>query len=216
MPEELFRKAIDDALAFGFRGSVNLQHFNEPFQDPRIAGLAAYARGAGGRFSKVYMHSNGDLITERKAAAVDGILDQITVALYDEAGGQPMEPEAAAARQAELTSWFPRTRLVWTTGQHLVTHFSPYENLRAAVAENRGRPCTREVQLRMIIDWRGEMLLCCEDIAGLWSLGNVADRTVAELWLGDRHQSILATLAEAGGRESYGFCRSCPRSGTWD
>lgn len=214
MPVEVFRKVVDDAVAMGFTGSVNLQHFNEPFQDPRIGRLAAYVKDKG-VFSSVYMHSNGDLITRRKAASVDGILDSITVALYDKDGGQPMEPVRAANRRHELSSWFRQTTLTWTTGLHLVTHFSPYANLQDAIAENRLRPCTREVQLRMIVDWRGEMLLCCEDIAGLWRLGNVRDSTVAELWQSERHQQILTTLAEAGGRESYGFCRTCPRTGTW-
>jgi radical SAM protein with 4Fe4S-binding SPASM domain len=67
----------------------------------------------------------------------------------------------------------------------------------------------------MIVDYRGEMLLCCEDITGGWDLGNVRDRTVAELWNSEKHQQILATLAEPGGREAYGFCRVCPRTGEW-
>jgi radical SAM protein with 4Fe4S-binding SPASM domain len=215
MPDDLFRKIIDDAVDMGFTQSVNLQHFNEPFQDPRIGTLAAYAKDKG-VFSSVYMHSNGDLITKRKAASVDGILDEITIALYDEAGGQPMAPVKAANRRAELESWFDQTRLRWTTATHLITHFSPYANLLPEIEANRGKPCTREVQLRMILDWRGDMLLCCEDIAGIWKLGNVADQTVAELWNSDKHQAILATLAEPGGREAYSFCRSCPRTGTWD
>ena len=69
--------------------------------------------------------------------------------------------------------------------------------------------------MRMIVDHRGEMLLCCEDIVGLWRLGNVAEQTVEELWRSEKHQTILATLSEAGGREAYPFCRSCPRPGTW-
>jgi radical SAM protein with 4Fe4S-binding SPASM domain len=215
MPDEMFRKIIDDAVDMGFVGSVNLQHFNEPFQDPRIADFAAYAKGKN-QFSSVYMHSNGDLITRRKAASVDGILDKITIALYDEAGGQPMDPIKAANRRHELQSWFTKTQLVWTPAIHLVTHFSPYANLQAAIVENREKPCTREVQLRMILDWRGEMLLCCEDIAGIWKLGNVADQSVSDLWNSEKHQSILATLSEPGGRNAYPFCRSCPRTGTWD
>jgi hypothetical protein len=214
LPDDLFYKTIDDAVAMGHTGSVNLQHFNEPFQDPRIGRFAAYAK-AKGVFSKVYMHSNGDLITRRKAAEVDGILDEITIALYDETGGQPMEPVKAANRQAELLSWFSRTALSWTGGQHLVTHFSPYANLQEEIERNRPKPCNREVQLRMIVDYRGEMLLCCEDITGLWDLGNVRDHTVAELWNSDKHQQILTTLAEAGGREAYGFCRICPRPAPW-
>jgi len=215
MPEDLFRKIIDDAVAMGFAGSVNLQHFNEPFQDPRIGRLATYAKGAG-QFSAVYMHSNADVVTERRAKSVDGILDHIYVALYDEAGGQPMPAIKAANRRWLLESWFTQTQLLWTTGRHLITHFSPYANLAPEIEANRGKPCTREVQLRMILDWKGDMLLCCEDIAGIWRLGNVADNTVAELWNSDRHREIISTLAEAGGRESYSYCRSCPRSEGWN
>jgi radical SAM protein with 4Fe4S-binding SPASM domain len=215
MSDDLFYKVIDDAVAMGHTGWVNLQHFNEPFQDPRIGKFAAYAKDKGA-FSKVYMHSNADLITKRKAVEVDGILDEITIALYDETGGQPMAPIKAANRRHELQSWFTQTHLKWTTATHLVTHFSPYANLLPLIEANRDKPCTREVQLRMILDWKGDMLLCCEDIAGLWKLGNVADRTVAELWNSDKHQDILATLSVDGGRLTYPFCRSCPRSGTWD
>lgn len=210
LPDELFAKVIDEAVALGYRGAVNLQHFNEPFQDPRIGRLAAYAK-AQGVFSEVYMHSNGDLVTRRKAAEVDGVLDMIRIALYDETGGQPMPEPAASERRALIASWFTRTRLEWTDGLHVITHFSPYVNLDEAIAAARPMACRREVGLRMIIDHRGEMLLCCDDIAGLWGLGNIADHTLEELWFGEKHMSILATLAEPGGREAYGFCRICPR-----
>ena len=213
MPEELYRKVIDDAVALGFTGWVNLQHFNEPLQDPRIARLAAYAKDRG-VFSVVMMHSNGDLMTERKARELDGVLDRIRIALYDEVGGRPMPEEQAAARRAQLSSWFTRTELQWTGGVHVITHFSPRANLEVAVAECRPQPCRREVGMRMIVDYRGEMLLCCEDIVGLWRLGNVAESTIAELWDSPRHREIMATLAIPGGREAYGFCRSCPRPDT--
>lgn len=215
MPDELFYKIIDDAVAMGHTGWVNLQHFNEPFQDPRIGRFAAYAKDKG-VFSRVYMHSNGDLITKRKAKEVDGILDALRIALYDEVGGRPMDPVKAANRRDELQSWFQHTSLEWTGGVHVITHFSPYANLKEAIAEVRGLPCTREVQLRAIFDWRGEMLLCCEDIVGMWKLGNAWDQTVGDLWRSPKHQSILATLAEPGGREAYPFCKACPRTGTWD
>jgi len=215
MPEEIFRKVIDEAIAFGFTGWVNLQHFSEPFQDPRIAKLAGYAKDKG-VFSRVYMHSNGDLLTKRKAQTVDGVLDVIRIALYDEVGGNPMPEEKAAPRRELISSWFTKTEVQWTGGTHVVTHFSPTPLLPQYVAQVRPLPCRREAQMRMIIDWRGEMLLCCDDIAGLWTLGNVADNTVEELWHSPRHVEVIETLAQPGGREAYGYCRSCPRpDGEW-
>ena len=158
-------------------------------------------------------HSNGDLITRRKAEAVDGLVDVIRIALYDEGGGQPMEPAKAAVRREEIASWFSRTELEWTDAIHIVTHYSPYTNLAEVIEHVRPQPCRREVTLRQIINFRGEMLLCCEDptSAGLWDLGNVADRTLEELWYSERHVSIIDTLSVPGGREAYGYCRICPK-----
>ena len=94
---------------------------------------------------------------------------------------------------------------------HLVSHFSPYVNLDETIVACRPMACRRETGLRMIVDYRGEMLLCCDDIAGLWDLGNAKEQTLEELWFSPKHLAILATLSEPGGREAYGFCRICPR-----
>ena len=216
MPEELFYKVIDDWAAWGLKGAwCNLQHFNEPLQDPRIAKFATYAK-ATGAFGKVMMHSNGDLMTARKAKALDGNIDAIRIALYDEVGGRPMPEEQAAPRRELLSSWFSKTQLEWTGGGHVITHFSPFANLQPAVAAVRGLPCRREAQMRMIVDYRGEMLMCCDDIVGLFNLGNVRDHTVEELWNSPKHIEIMETLSHPGGREAYGYCRTCPRpDGEW-
>lgn len=160
LPTAVIQRIIDEAADLGFTGWVNLQWFNEPLQDPRIADIAAYAK-AKGQFAKVYMHSNGDLLTKRKAAALDGVLDELTIALYDETGGQPLDPERTAERRALISSWFSQTTLTWTTATHIVTHFSPYANLKEAIVANRPTPCRREVQLRCIINYQGEMMMCC-------------------------------------------------------
>lgn len=210
LPTKIIHKVIDDAVNMGYTGGVNLQHFNEPLQDPRIADIARYAKQQG-VFEYVMMHTNADLMTPRKAAALDGVLDRMTIALYNETGGAPMPQPQMDERKEYLRSLFSHTDLWFTDAVHLVTHFSPYVNLKEAIAENRPLPCRREVQLRLIVDYRGEMLLCCEDIVGLWNLGNVADNTLEELWFSEKHREIVKTLAVPGGREAYGFCRTCPR-----
>lgn len=125
-----------------------------------------------------------------------------------------MDPAKAAERMTIISSWFSKTSLEWTGGTHVITHFSPYSNVQDEIAVCRPMPCRREVNLRIIIDFRGEMLLCCDDIAGLWDLGNVRDHTLEELWNSDRHTEIVQTLSVSGGRESYGYCRICPRPDT--
>jgi MoaA/NifB/PqqE/SkfB family radical SAM enzyme len=209
MPDALFTKILADAAEMGFGGWLNLQYFNEPLQDPRIARFAAEAK-ATGIFSRVYMHSNADLLTARKAAELDGKLDAIVIALYDEDGGRARAD--FPARRALISSWFHETTVEWATAEHLVTHWSPYANLAEEIERNRPLPCIHLADLKIIIDYRGEMLMCCDDIAGAFGLGNVADRSLSELWYSPRHLGILATLAQPGGREAYELCRTCPRT----
>jgi hypothetical protein len=210
----VFTKILADAKAMGFDGWLNLQHYNEPLLDRRTDRLAAQAKTLG-IFSKVYMHSNGDLLSKSWANRLDGVLDEIVVALYDKDGGSPMDESVAAPRREQIESWFTQTKISWTGGGHLVTHWSPYSNLQELIEAAAPQSCLRESRLRMIIDYRGEMLMCCDDIMGEWKLGNVQDRTLTELWNSPLHASALATLAQPGGRAAYPLCRICPRAEGW-
>lgn len=207
--DDLFYSIIDQAVDMGFTGRINLQYYNEPIQDPRLAKFGRYIKDKG-VFSKLQFHTNGDLIFERKAAELDGIFDEITVALYDEAGGKPMPQPQRSGRESQLRSWFKHSSVTFTGGDHIMTHFSILPRLAEQIAFARTRPCITDTQVRMIIDFRGEMLLCCEDFGG-WSLGNIATTPLKDLWFGEKHTKIVETLSVPGGREAYEYCRICPR-----
>jgi radical SAM protein with 4Fe4S-binding SPASM domain len=75
-----------------------------------------------------------------------------------------------------------------------------------------GGPCHRPL-IRMIVRHDGEMLNCCEDTSGDWSLGSVYESSLADLWFSERHARVVADLV-AGRREKYALCRRCPLSPT--
>src|SRR5262249_54708559 len=70
-------------------------------------------------------------------------------------------------------------------------------------------PCHRPL-VRMIIQHDGEMCHCCEDIHGVFQLGNVYRSSLEELWFSERHMRIVEDLL-AGRREHYPLCRNCPQ-----
>jgi hypothetical protein len=210
MDDETFYRVIDQAVEMGFRGRVNLQHFNEPLQDPRIAKFAQYAKDQG-KFAYIHAHTNSDLLTERKAAELDGSFDSLEIALYDDIGGRPMGIVERGERQNLLRSWFHKTTVNFTGGAHMITHFSPLAGLQEEIGRNRSKPCIQEVRMRCIIDYRGEMLMCCDDIMGAFELGNVSNRSLSDLWWGEPHMEAMKTLAFPGGRENFPFCQICPR-----
>lgn len=209
MPTWLYHRIIDQAEAMGYGGRINLQFFNEPLMDRRLPYFARYARGKG--FGIVRGFSNADILTEKRAAELDGLLDEIDIALYAPgAGGEPLI-EGRAEREALIRSWFSRTHVIFTGGDHVVTHFSPRPDLAARIEQARPMPCIYDAQERLIVDHNGRMLMCCDDIADEFDLGNLTESTLSDLWFSPRHVALVQALATAGGRQVHPYCWSCPR-----
>jgi radical SAM protein with 4Fe4S-binding SPASM domain len=133
---------------------------------------------------------------------VDGCFDELVISLYDE--------KTRAAREKKLRAAFKKTKLVFTNGAHIPTHFSPMHSVVVLAQQNLEKPCN-EPQRRMIVNHLGEMLLCCDDCIGNFNLGSIYRNSLKELWFSDKHQYLVRTLQKAGGRHVHSYCESCPR-----
>jgi radical SAM protein with 4Fe4S-binding SPASM domain len=201
MPTDTVMRLFREAQALGFYGVVCLQHYNEPLQDARLPTFGALAKGMG--FSYVFTCTNGDYLNEARAAELDGKFDEILVALY-------MNEPTKSKREAWIRTLFAKTSLTFTGGVAIPTHWSPVFPVEALAKKHAGNPCSEPLR-RMIINHRGDMLMCCDDMIGHFELGNVRDHTLEELWYGERHQDLVLALLEAGGRSAHPHCLSCPR-----
>jgi hypothetical protein len=201
MPGETVYRLIDEAADMGFRGFLGLSHFNEPLMDPRIAEFGRYAKDKA-VFKEVFLDTNGDYLNTETASKLDGVFDCMDVALY----GSNREDD-----EKHIASLFSKTGLIFTKGQHIVSHFSPFRNLHEAMSAHVADPCIRECQVRMIVAYTGEMLLCCCDLVGFWELGSVHTSNLHDLWFSDRHRKIIEKLSQPTGRWTYPMCRICPR-----
>ncbi|NOS89814.1 MAG: radical SAM/SPASM domain-containing protein [Methylococcaceae bacterium] len=202
LPQAVFEEACHQAIALGFRGALCLQHYNEPLQDPRIIELGRFAKTL--PFSQVFICSNADLIDEEKAQELDGVFDSIQIALYSHTEEQHIK------REAWLRGQFKKTYLHFTKGVHIPTHFSPVFDTAALAAQYVERPCTQP-HIRMILNHKGQMLLCCDDVVGNFNLGTFPETPLEDLWFNERHQEMLLTLQQNGGRKAYPYCETCPR-----
>jgi len=202
LPTETIHDLLGQLVRMGFQGPVCLQHYNEPLLDPRIAELGRYAKGLK-QFHHVFMCTSGDFIDEKRAADLDGAFDELQISLY-------MNADVARRRTDYLKALFKKTLLSFTGGVHIPTHFSPSFPVLGFADAYRNRPCTLP-QKRLIINHRGECLLCCDDLVGNFGLGNIRDHSLEELWFGERHQQIIRDLEVAGGRNKHPYCASCPR-----
>jgi hypothetical protein len=204
MPIETIHAVFAELGGMGFRGIVNLSHFNEPLLDTRMPRIVADCKQMVPH-AGITLFSNGDLLTPDFAHMLNGIVDQMVIALYD------ADPAVKAARQDHIEKMMPATILRFTDGIHYLTHWQA-ESFKVAV-DNIEQPCN-EPMIRLTLNHRGEMMLCCEDIPGHFNLGSFPDKTLVELWNSHEHVAICDTLAHSfAGRRFYPLCRSCPRKG---
>ena len=80
----------------------------------------------------------------------------------------------------------------------LAFSLSPYRN-------QERQPCA-DLWHRMVINYRGEVNLCCHDYKPIYNLGNVTQKGIIELWNSD----ILSSFRDSHIKSKYwGLCKEC-------
>lgn len=195
MPTEKVHDLIDQASDLGYRGTIQFQYYSEPTCDSRLVSFVKYARRKGMRPE---IATNGSLLTDTLCRQLDGVIDKIVI------GATSHKP------RAHWMGRFRRTRDVCYGYSRAVTHFSPKKKLlQAGISKNINTPC-HIPRKYLIIQYDGEMALCCDDLSHVWNLGNAFEKSLDELWRSEKHVEILKTLSVPGGRLKYPYCRICP------
>jgi len=201
LPMDTIKQIFDDARSMGFRKELCLSFYNEPTMDPRLPEIVDLA--AQYPFRAIFMHSNGDFMTEELARRLDGKMTWIFFSIYAD------EP-ARKHRQDQIRSWFHETEARFGNSLHGLTHYGPMKNITDILAEKQDMTCNEPLD-RFIINHRGEVTLCCDDMVGNYNLGRVQDSCLYDLWFGAQHQKIMHQLQRRSGRRGLKFCENCPR-----
>lgn len=93
---------------------------------------------------------------------------------------------------------------------HFATHFSPRFDV-IKLAKSYEQNLCRRPQKRIIINHKGQFLLCCEDIIGDFDLPRFPETSLEDYWSGVQHTKIINDLSLRKGRRKYPYCKICPR-----
>jgi len=63
-----------------------------------------------------------------------------------------------------------------------------------------------------VINWRGEVLLCCHDFYGRYKMGQVGEQSLKEIWHSPEFRRCRELLSK-GQRALLPLCRQCDDSG---
>ena len=179
MPMEMIEEIFRQCAEMEYMGRICLTNFNEPLLDPRIVDIV---RLAVDKYGIEYMHiiTNGDYLTQELADQLDGVLHRITISLYDTG-------ETRYEKRKAFKSMFKETNVI-IKGEHITTHFNPKAVYVPAIPRRLAR---------IIINHKGNYMMCCDDIAGEFDLGSLPEMGLLEFWQGEKFQRILKVLSQS-------------------
>ncbi len=209
MSEELFRKIIDELSEMDYSGSISLYSNNEPFLDERIIDFHKYAN-AKLPHAVFRLFTNGSLLTFDKFMEIMPYLDELIIDNYnDNYEINTDELKKIYAYLQENEDMNKRVFFCFRLQNEVLLS-------RGGQAPNKkGTKYKRPLHVLCALPFRqlvirptGEISLCCNDALGTYTMGNLAEQTIAEIWNSEKYKALRAEMI-SNGRKNLMLCRDC-------
>lgn len=205
MSEDLFYKIISDLEKDKYSGKISLFSNNEPFLDDRIEDFIKYAKCHLPN-AKHTLYTNGTLLTLDKFLNVIDYLDWICIDNYND--------------QKEVNDSLKDIYYYLEKHDDLKEKVDFSFRLQNEVLSSRGGQAPNKGKVKtikekcllpyrmMIIRPTGEVSLCCNDALGKYTLGNLNNNSVSEVWNSDAYMQIRNHMMKKG-RKGLNLCDAC-------
>lgn len=205
MTQELFENIVDQLADLDYSGRFTTFSNNEPLLDDRIIAFNQHARR---KLPKARMHlfTNGTLLTLDKFISLTEILDELVIDNYQ----QELKLIMPCVRIAEYCEEHPelkkRVTIVLRKPQEILTSRGGTAPNRKRLLEYGEDRCVLPFK-QMIIRPDGKVSLCCNDAIGQYTLGDLNQDKLTDVWYGAEFQAVRRCLYE--GRKKWGSCKYC-------
>lgn len=205
MPEELFKKIIDELAELKYEGKLACFSNNEPFLDPDILDRLKYAREKLPN-ARMHLFTNGTVLSLDKFIIAIEYLDELIIDNYNQeleliknnrTIADYCEENVELKRKVTIVLRKPNEVLT-SRGGDAPNHKkdSRYESARCALPFKQ-----------LIIRPSGEVSLCCNDAMGRDTLGDLRTQSITEVWYGKRFKEVREALYK--GRGNWEHCKYC-------
>jgi len=232
MAESIFKKVMDELNSLGFKGTIQLNRYNEPLALDLIFDRVKYTSKQL-PYANIGFHSNGDFVTkDRLNKLQEAGLDFIAISRYVDFSEdrQRQLARAKAHCQEYIQKLGLEAKQVVEEGS-LVRYLVIMRKMKVFVfvgdAQSRWvdrggilkdyankiriSPCYNPFR-KIFIDWTGDVLPCCNLRADLplhkpYILGNVERQTLQDIFYSQAANKIRKYLVGFG--EKNGACKTC-------
>lgn len=207
MSPALFRKIIDELTDMGFDGRLSPTRYGEPLTDSRLISFMEYAHARLPR-AAIKLYTNGDFLTAP-------LLDQ----LYD-AGVRDYLITVQSADEPAFTNSINRIsqlkKHVKSKHRKIKLQYQTWYDMDLVnrggliAVDERRQPSWSCSDEAIAIDYRGDVLLCCNDYLGVTAFGNLQDESLIDIWSKPEFVKIRRELS----RNVYtlDICKKCTHS----
>ncbi|MBD3345372.1 MAG: hypothetical protein GF401_09955 [Chitinivibrionales bacterium] len=203
LPEEVFDKILADLAAYNYSGIIRPHLFNEPLMDLRLVDFMKRIKKVLPKVD-IEILSNGDLLDiETYTALVDADIKVIRVTQH---GKRPTK-----IFNDLLEYLFKNIDVENRMRYRIFSRETPLAN-RGGLVEpdvlnvNPQAQCDWPMD-NMAINFKGHVLLCCNDFMGHHVFGNAATENIIDIWNSEKFKSIRTRLRN--GDLFMEICRKC-------
>ena len=199
MDQRTFEGVIDDLAALEYCGRLSPHFYGEPLLDKRLPELIKYVRC---KLPNCYisMSTNGDFLKrEICEELIKCGIDRFIVTNYDDEENSTLNMLAAKFPYYIYLRSYKEIGLVDRAGEILKRN----KSLKT--------PCLRP-SAQLVINWSGDVVLCCQDYYGQYTFGNVKESHLMSIWNNEKFKMFRDDLAQ-GKRSNVNICKFCDYHG---
>ena len=196
---ETLKLLLDQLSDIKYRGIITPQRFNEPLMDNRITDICRLIKKKL-IHCNIVLTTNGDLLTEEKSIElIDAGVELIRVSLHDN-----QHKERILNLQSKLALRYRRKIEIRLFSDSMWLH--DRAGLVDVKKPLRLKFCYSPYNY-LIINYRGEIVLCHNDYFSEVILGNVHKQNVSEIWLNSKNSLNRSNIAK--GNYPFNICKKC-------
>ncbi|MBS3113294.1 SPASM domain-containing protein [Candidatus Woesearchaeota archaeon] len=199
MEESLYKKIIDELAELNYNGRVSPHFYGEPLGDKRLPDLLGYTRQ---KLPSAYIvvFTNGDFLTKEMfdlllSKGVDAFLITRHVGPDSETLKKMLNSlSAAEKKKVTLRKFTPDTTLSNRGGL--------IDKIKTEYMNKCNFPATS-----LIIDFQGNVILCCNDFFSSVKFGNLTTEKINEVWKKPNFIKLRKELQD--GKFKLDICKKC-------
>lgn len=199
MRKETYEKIIDELAELKFCGRLSYAFYGEPLLDRRLPVFIEYARK---RLPLCFIdiHTNGDVLNEELLITlVNNGADHFLITNYDD-DEKPLLENLARKYPFPVTL---RSYMDFGKTDRAGEIYKRRNMLRS--------PCLRPSSA-LVVNWQGNVVLCCQDFYQSRSFGNVNEKGLWEIW-NDSQFAYYREQLRTGNRRVTKICTHCDDGG---